>query len=936
MPVSDRLNSYHRSILIPLLLIGALLFSVPLQAEEKEGLIAEVYRFQKAEFLPDFSRYTPNDIRVSSKIFFNNLDDWPARKHIAIRWRGTLQVEKSGTYRFFLNSDDTSRLLINGEQVVDNTGDQASGQTELNAGKHDIVIEYVQSDGAAKLMVSWKPPGGYKEVLPASVLSHDSELKNMDTQPFRGERSVSIRRGPYLSLTTKMPRPEENWVHKAKAIKLDRTHLNKEQRKGTVVFDTDLLRFAGGWTGAFMKLVGVEFGMQHGIQPKPGATPSFVTPRLPGWSLNGSFSDPRDLPHGPVPASIGEYRGLYLHGKNVVLSYRVGDCEILDLPSLETRESAQFQQSVFVRTLRLGSTREDLTHLIAQGRGSGTTLDGSVPMARISSGDQQLFAALIGDTKGLSLSVQSKEAWTVQLNRLLLEVAPSSDARNVKLLLWNGKKDELETFQSFVNSSSDPIKLQSRTEGGPPRWSETMTTSGTTGDETNGYAVDTLTVPHDNPYHARMRIGGFDFFPDGDTAALCTWNGEVWTVSGIDEDLDKLTWKRVATGLHQTLGLKIIDGTIYTLGRDQITRLHDLNGDGEYDFYESFNNDVQVTKNFHEFAFSLQTDQNGNFYFSKAGPVPNGGRGFEKIVPHHGSVLKVTPDGENLEIVASGLRAPNGIAIGPDGQITAGGQQGTYVPTTCIHYFNEDRRYGTVPPTANRTPKPDTYTDPLIWLPYKVDNSAGGQVWVDQNNREWGPFRNQMLHLSYGKSKLFLVMQDPDVIQAAVARFPLEFQSGIMRGRFHPGTNQLFVAGLKGWQTNATRPGAFQRVRYTGTKTYMPEQVDVTKNGLKVQFTCKLDPDSAASARNYLMEMWNVKWSSDYGSPEFKVLKPDQKGRDSIRVTEAKLLEDNRTVKLKIPKLQRCTNYKLRFRLKAEDGTKIETSPVYGTVNQLK
>ena len=48
------------------------------------------------------------------------------------------------------------------------------------------------------------------------------------------------------------------------------------------------------------------------------------------------------------------------------------------------------------------------------------------------------------------------------------------------------------------------------------------------------------------------------------------------------------------------------------LGRDQITRLHDLNGDGEADFYENFNNDcVRSTDNFHEFALDLQTDARG-------------------------------------------------------------------------------------------------------------------------------------------------------------------------------------------------------------------------------------------------------------------------------------------------------------------------------------
>ena len=54
--------------------------------------------------------------------------------------------------------------------------------------------------------------------------------------------------------------------------------------------------------------------------------------------------------------------------------------------------------------------------------------------------------------------------------------------------------------------------------------------------------------------------------------------------------------------------LKIIDGVIYTQGRDQITRLKDLDGDGVADVYENFNNDVSITPNFHEFALDLPLD----------------------------------------------------------------------------------------------------------------------------------------------------------------------------------------------------------------------------------------------------------------------------------------------------------------------------------------
>ena len=64
--------------------------------------------------------------------------------------------------------------------------------------------------------------------------------------------------------------------------------------------------------------------------------------------------------------------------------------------------------------------------------------------------------------------------------------------------------------------------------------------------------------------------------PMATSAALCTWNGDVYIVKGIDDKLDHLTWRRIAGGMFQTLGLKIIDGNIYVHGRDQITILHDL------------------------------------------------------------------------------------------------------------------------------------------------------------------------------------------------------------------------------------------------------------------------------------------------------------------------------------------------------------------------
>ena len=66
--------------------------------------------------------------------------------------------------------------------------------------------------------------------------------------------------------------------------------------------------------------------------------------------------------------------------------------------------------------------------------------------------------------------------------------------------------------------------------------------------------------------------------------------GDVWHVDGLDASLNNVRWRRMASGLHHALGLVVADRSVYVLGRDQITRLVDLNGDGEADFYECFSN----------------------------------------------------------------------------------------------------------------------------------------------------------------------------------------------------------------------------------------------------------------------------------------------------------------------------------------------------------
>ena len=96
--------------------------------------------------------------------------------------------------------------------------------------------------------------------------------------------------------------------------------------------------------------------------------------------------------------------------------------------------------------------------------------------------------------------------------------------------------------------------------------------------------------------------------------------------------------------------------------RDRIVRLIDLDGDGQTDRYDTFNDDHQVTEHFHEFAMGLETDADGNVYYAKSAR-----HALPAVVPHHGTLLKVKPDGSATEIVAQGFRAANGVCVEADG-----------------------------------------------------------------------------------------------------------------------------------------------------------------------------------------------------------------------------------------------------------------------------
>jgi hypothetical protein len=275
-------------------------------------------------------------------------------------------------------------------------------------------------------------------------------------------------------------------------------------------------------------------------------------------------------------------------------------------------------------------------------------------------------------------------------------------------------------------------------EGGPPRWAGTIETEAVIGEDDGPFAVDVLTHPEANPWFCRLRLTGFDFMPDGQRAAVGAWDGSVWMVAGIDRADKRLSWQRIASGLFQPLGVKCVDGKIYVCCRDQIAVLHDLNGDGEADFYENFNNDHQVTEHFHEFAMGLQTDAEGNFYYAKSARHAK-----PALVPHHGTLLRVSKDGLRTDILAKGFRAANGVCINPDGSFFVTDQEGHWTPKNRINWVpGKGGFYGNMLGYHDVTDTSDeAMLQPVCWITNAFDRSPAELIWV--TSERWGPLNRR-------------------------------------------------------------------------------------------------------------------------------------------------------------------------------------------------
>jgi putative heme-binding domain-containing protein len=478
--------------------------------------------------------------------------------------------------------------------------------------------------------------------------------------------------------------------------------------------------------------------------------------------------------------------------------------------------------------------------------------------------------------------------------------------------------------------------LKDLLNGAAPRHPEVLETAIEFGSG-SPYAVDTIALPIENPWRALLFCSGHGFMTDG-SAYVCTMQGDVWHVRGFagpPQENQRAQWRRFASGLHQPLGLVVANGLVHVMCRDQLVVLHDRNADGEADFYECLSNAFATSAGGHDYICGLERDAEGNFYTASSNQ----------------GLIKISADGETVEVLATGFRNPDGLGLWPDGTLTVPCSEGDWTPGSMIAAVPSSRNVSASPANSPRTPPHFGYPGrmdgtvpqlPWLYLPRGVDNSAGGQVWVDSDR--WGPLQDQVLHLSFGAGSHFLLLPDrietptaelPAWIQGAAVPLVGDFRSGAHRGRFNPRDGQLYVTGMNGWGTYTPDDGCFQRVRYTGQPVVLPTAIKIYADGIWLKFSQPLD-QSVAEAANHFAQAWNYRYSSSYGSPEFSISHTEVPGHDWMAITHVSLSAARDELFLQMPDLRPVNQLHLNLAL---NEAAVEqpglTTDLFVTIHQL-
>lgn len=401
--------------------------------------------------------------------------------------------------------------------------------------------------------------------------------------------------------------------------------------------------------------------------------------------------------------------------------------------------------------------------------------------------------------------------------------------------------------------------------------------------EEDFYKIVTVPIPK----HVELEVGGMTFMADGQLA-VCTRRGEIWTISNpYMKNGAAPQYRRFAEGLHEALGLNYINGELYATQRSEITKLRDIDGDGEADEYKTVYT-WPLSGNYHEYAYGPIADKNGNLYVTlNLGWTDHG----ESLSKWHGWMLRIDSTGK-MKPFATGFRSPAAINFNKDGDIFYSENQGDWVGSGFIAHVAEGDfmgnpeglrwadqpgspvklRLSDIPDLAE--PKYDVakkvpgLKTPAVWFPQSILGISTSGILNYDDKGQMGPFKDQLFVGDQGQSKIMRVYLEKikGVYQGIAFPFREGFSSGILR-LLWGGDGSMFVGMTsRGWGSTGRELFGLQRLEWNGKTPFEMKTVKAQPDGFEIEFTHPVDVKRAKNADSYKITGFTYKYWHKYGS----------------------------------------------------------------------
>jgi hypothetical protein len=420
---------------------------------------------------------------------------------------------------------------------------------------------------------------------------------------------------------------------------------------------------------------------------------------------------------------------------------------------------------------------------------------------------------------------------------------------------------------------------------------------------------------------------------DGDPSSV-TAAGEVWKLTGVKTATNPSTVTRtkLAEGLKEPMGIKVVDGAIYVSEKDQLVKLVDADSNGVYEGKTRIAT-WPFDGNFHEFAFGLLY-KDGFFYMNLSVSIDLGGA---TTLPQgsndRGMHLKINKDTGAVTYVAGGLRTPHGIGWGPENEIFVTDNQGGWLPANKLIHIKPGKFYNHY--TTGPTGQPGRFDDqkptpPALWIPHnEIGNSPSQPMLIPS-----GPFAGQMWvpDVTYGGIQRAFLEKVEGEYQGAYFRMTQGLESGITHIALSD-DGSIIVGGLGAggnWGQAGKLDFGLQKLVPNGTQTFDVQKMELDGNGFKLTYTKPLsDATLADLAKKYQVRQWGYAPTSSYGGPKI--------GDEALDVTEATVSADHKVVTLKIADLKpnRVVYLRSPRPFDAQDGTKLLSTEAWYTLNTL-